>query len=47
MFMRRPADYGAIPPKEQDPNAHGPLQELLGGKYGEMSTTSEFFRASR
>lgn len=30
------------PPKKQDPNAAAALQELLGGKYGEMSTLGNY-----
>ncbi|MBU8544136.1 MULTISPECIES: manganese catalase family protein [Roseomonadaceae] len=30
------------PPKRQDPNEAAALQELLGGKYGEMSTLSNY-----
>ncbi|MCJ8139951.1 manganese catalase family protein [Falsirhodobacter halotolerans] len=30
------------PPKRQDPNAAAALQELLGGKYGEMSTLGNY-----
>ena len=30
------------PPKKQDPNAAAALQELLGGKYGEMSTLNNY-----
>ncbi len=30
------------PPKKQDPNAAFALQELLGGKYGEMSTLGNY-----
>ncbi len=30
------------PPKKQDPNAGAALQELLGGKYGEMSTLGNY-----
>ena len=30
------------PPAEQDPNAAAALQELLGGKYGEMSTLGNY-----
>jgi Mn-containing catalase len=29
-------------PKKQDPNAGAALQELLGGKYGEMSTLNNY-----
>jgi Mn-containing catalase len=31
-----------LPPKPQDPNAAAALQELLGGKYGEMSTLGSY-----
>jgi hypothetical protein len=30
-------------PKKADPNAAAALQELLGGKYGEMSTLGNYF----
>src|SRR3954469_19188733 len=30
------------PPAEQDPDAAAALQELLGGKYGEMSTLGNY-----
>src|SRR6188472_286288 len=30
------------PPLQQDPNAAAALQELLGGKYGEMSTLNNY-----
>lgn len=30
------------PPKVQDPNAGAALQELLGGKHGEMSTLGNY-----
>jgi Mn-containing catalase len=30
------------PPAQQDPNAAAALQELLGGKYGEMSTLNNY-----
>src|SRR5690606_5456618 len=30
------------PPERQDPNAAAALQELLGGKYGEMSTLGNY-----
>src|ERR1044071_87880 len=30
------------PPTKQDPNAAAALQELLGGKYGEMSTLGNY-----
>ena len=33
-------------PKKQDPNAGAALQELLGGKYGEMSTLNNYMYQS-
>ena len=30
------------PPRQQNPNAGAALQELLGGKYGEMSTLGNY-----
>jgi Mn-containing catalase len=30
------------PPRRQNPNAGAALQELLGGKYGEMSTLGNY-----
>ena len=39
MFMRVDRLITDLPPpRKQDPNAAAALQELLGGKYGEMST---------
>ena len=39
MFMRVDRLITDLPPpRNQDPNAAAALQELLGGKYGEMST---------
>ena len=43
MFMRVDKLLTEIPmPKAQDPNAGAALQELLGGKYGEMSTLNNY-----
>ena len=43
MFMRVDRLQAALPePKQPDPNAAAALQELLGGKYGEMSTLGNY-----
>ncbi len=43
MFMRIDKLQAELPPpKKADPNAAAALQELLGGKYGEMSTLSNY-----
>lgn len=43
MFMRVDRLITELPPpKRQDPNAGAALQELLGGKYGEMSTLGNY-----
>ena len=43
MFMRVDKLQAELPaPKAKDPNAAAALQELLGGKYGEMSTLSNY-----
>ncbi|EHM02795.1 hypothetical protein HMPREF9946_00869 [Acetobacteraceae bacterium AT-5844] len=43
MFMRIDKLQAALPaPKRADPNAAAALQELLGGKYGEMSTLGNY-----
>jgi Mn-containing catalase len=43
MFMRVDKLQAALPaPKRKDPNAAAALQELLGGKYGEMSTLGNY-----
>ncbi len=43
MFLRVDKLQIELPsPKKQDPNAAAGLQELLGGKYGEMSTLSNY-----
>src|ERR1700754_2053854 len=43
MFMRVDKLQIEIPaPERQDPNAGAALQELLGGKYGEMSTLGNY-----
>lgn len=43
MFMRIDKLQAALPePKQPDPNAAAALQELLGGKYGEMSTLGNY-----
>ena len=43
MFMRIDELQTALPePKKPDPNAAAALQELLGGKYGEMSTLGNY-----
>ncbi len=43
MFMRIDRLQAELPPpRKQDPNAAAALQELLGGKYGEMSTLGNY-----
>ena len=43
MFMRVDRLQAELPPpKKADPNAAAALQELLGGKYGEMSTLGNY-----
>ncbi|MFN4160307.1 MAG: manganese catalase family protein [Gemmobacter sp.] len=43
MFMRGDRLITELPPpKAQDPYAAAALQELLGGKYGEMSTLGNY-----
>ena len=43
MFLRIDKLQTELPaPKRQDPNAAAALQELLGGKYGEMSTLGNY-----
>src|SRR3990170_902799 len=43
MFLRVDKLQVELPaPTEQDPNAAAALQELLGGKYGEMSTLGNY-----
>ncbi len=43
MFMRIARLQTELPaPKKKDPNAAAALQELLGGKYGEMSTLNNY-----
>ncbi len=43
MFMRVDKLQAELPaPKRKDPNAGAALQELLGGKYGEMSTLGNY-----
>ena len=43
MFLRVDKLQIELPaPKKQDPNAAAALQELLGGKYGEMSTLGNY-----
>jgi Mn-containing catalase len=43
MFLRTDKLLVDLPkPKKQDPNAGSALQELLGGKYGEMSTLNNY-----
>ena len=43
MFLRVARLQAELPaPKKQDPNAGAALQELLGGKYGEMSTLGNY-----
>src|SRR5687767_3680081 len=43
MFLRVDKLQIELPaPLEQDPNAAAALQELLGGKYGEMSTLGNY-----
>lgn len=43
MFMRLDRLQAELPiPKKPDPNAAAALQELLGGKYGEMSTLGNY-----
>jgi Mn-containing catalase len=47
MFMRVDRLLTELPmPKKQDPNAGAALQELLGGKYGEMSTLNNYMYQS-
>jgi Mn-containing catalase len=48
MFLRVDKLQIELPaPAKQDPNAAAALQELLGGKYGEMSTLGNYlFQAS-
>lgn len=47
MFMRVDKLLTELPmPKKQDPNAGAALQELLGGKYGEMSTLNNYMYQS-
>ena len=43
MFMRVDKLQAELPkPKKADPNAAAALQELIGGKYGEMSTLNNY-----
>ena len=43
MFLRVDKLQVELPaPARQDPNAAAALQELLGGKYGEMSTLGNY-----
>lgn len=43
MFMRVDQLQANLPPpRRADPNAAAALQELLGGKYGEMSTLGNY-----
>lgn len=43
MFMRVDRLQAELPaPQAKDPNAAAALQELLGGKYGEMSTLGNY-----
>src|ERR1700759_4284920 len=43
MFMRADKLQAELPaPKKANPNAAAALQELLGGKYGEMSTLNNY-----
>jgi len=43
MFMRVDKLQANLPaPERQDPNAAAALRELLGGKYGEMSTLGNY-----
>ena len=47
MFMRVDRLQAELPaPKRADPNAAAALQELLGGKYGEMSTLNNYMYQS-
>ena len=47
MFMRVDKLQAELPaPKRADPNATAALQELLGGKYGEMSTLNNYMYQS-
>ena len=47
MFLRIDKLQIELPaPKRQDPNAGAALQELLGGKYGEMSTLGNYMLQS-
>ena len=44
MFLRIDRLQAELPaPKKADPNAAAALQELLCGKYGEMSTLGNYF----
>ena len=42
VFANRSTADRVAAPKKQDPNAAAALQELLGGKYGEMSTLGNY-----
>ena len=42
VFANRSTADRVAGPKKQDPNAAAALQELLGGKYGEMSTLGNY-----
>jgi len=43
MFMKIDRLLAELPePKKPEPNAAAALQELLGGKYGEMSTLGNY-----
>jgi Mn-containing catalase len=47
MFMRIDKLQAELPaPKKADPNAAAALQELMGGKYGEMSTLNNYMYQS-
>ena len=47
MFMRIDKLQAELPvPKKADPNAAAALQELIGGKYGEMSTLNNYMYQS-
>jgi Mn-containing catalase len=47
MFMRVDKLQAELPaPKKADPNAAAALQELMGGKYGEMSTLNNYMYQS-
>jgi Mn-containing catalase len=47
MFLRIDKLQANMPlPKEADPNAAAAVQELLGGRFGEMSTLMNYMQQS-